>query len=43
MLGEMTKLYQQNIRNSPLWEEMVRQFGEEGAEGILRKFRVKLG
>ena len=43
MLDEMTELYQQNIRNSPLWEEMVKQFGEEEAERILREFRVKLG
>ncbi len=43
MLDEMTRLYQQNIRNSPLWEEMVKQFGEEEAERILREFQVKLG
>ncbi len=43
ILDEMTRLYQQNIRNSPLWEEMVKQFGEEEAERILREFQVKLG
>jgi hypothetical protein len=31
-LDEMTRVYQQNIRESPLWEEMVREFGEEEAE-----------
>lgn len=31
-LDEMTRVYQQNIRESPLWEEMVREFGEEESE-----------
>jgi len=41
-LDEMTRVYQQNIRESPLWEEMVREFGEEEAERILREFRVEV-
>ena len=39
-LDEMTGSYQQKIRESPLWDEMVREFGEEEAERILRGFRV---
>lgn len=38
----MTGRYQQEIRESALWDEMVREFGEEEAERILRKFRVEI-
>jgi hypothetical protein len=38
----MTRLYRQNIRSSPLWDEMVREFGEEAAERMLREFRVEV-
>lgn len=39
----MTKEYQQQIRNSPLWTEMVHAYGEEeGAEQWLKKFRVEI-
>jgi hypothetical protein len=41
-LDEMARVYQQNIRESPLWEEMVREFGEEEAERFLREFRVEI-
>jgi len=34
--------YQQRIRESPLWDEMVREFGEEEAERILKEFRVEI-
>ena len=42
MLNEMTGSYQQKIRKSPLWDEMVREFGEEEAERILKEFRVEI-
>ena len=42
LLDEMTKVYQQNIRNSPLWDMMVREFGIDEAERLLQEFRVKL-
>ena len=42
MLDDMTRRYQQKIRESPLWDEMVREFGAEEAERILRKFRVEI-
>ena len=38
----MTKEYQQQIRNSPLWTEMVHAYGEEEAEQMLKKFRVEI-
>jgi hypothetical protein len=28
-LDEMTRVYQQSIRQSTLWDEMVREFGEK--------------
>src|SRR5262249_49301768 len=40
--GEATKPYQKEIRNSPLWDDMVRQFGEKKAERLLLEFRVEL-
>jgi hypothetical protein len=42
MLDDMTLRYQKEIRNSPLWDEMVREFGEEEAERVLREFRVEI-
>jgi hypothetical protein len=38
----MTRRYQQEIRNSSSWDEMVREFGEKEAEQILREFRVEI-
>lgn len=37
----MTKEYQEMVRNSPLWDEMVKQNGEKGAEILLKEFQVK--
>jgi hypothetical protein len=42
MLEEMTKQYQENIRNSPLWGMMVKQFGREKAEELLKACRAEL-
>jgi hypothetical protein len=42
MLAEMTRVYQENIRNSPLWERIVQQYGPEMAEKILKECRVEL-
>ena len=39
----LTQLYQQNIRNSPLWNQMVSEFGIEKAEQLLKEFRVQPG
>ena len=40
-LAEFTRHYQENIRSSPLWDEMVQRFGKEKAERLLREFRVE--
>jgi hypothetical protein len=40
-LEEATKAYQENIRNSPLWEQMVKELGEEQAEKLLSQCRVE--
>lgn len=39
----LTQLYQLNIRNSPLWDEMVSEFGIEKAEQLLKEFRAQPG
>jgi len=39
----LTELYQQNIRNSPMWDEMVREFGLEKAEALLKQCRAEPG
>jgi hypothetical protein len=41
-LERMTQLYQEQIRNSPMWDEMVREFGPEKAEELLRQCRAEL-
>jgi len=43
MLDELTRRYQQNIRQSPLWDQMVEEFGAEEAERMLQEFRAELG
>ena len=40
-LAALTRAYQAHIRNSPLWDEMVREFGVERAEQLLQEFRVE--
>ena len=40
-MAELTKRYQENIRKSPLWDEMVRRFGKQKAELLLREFRAE--
>jgi len=42
LLEQLTEQYQQNIRNSALWEEIVRRFGPEEAERILKEFRIEV-
>jgi hypothetical protein len=38
----MTKAYQQKIRKSPLWKQMVRDYGQEQAEEMLKAFQVEV-
>lgn len=40
---KMTKKYQNNIRKSPLWHKMVKEYGKEKAEEMLCDFKVKIG
>jgi len=37
----MSKEYQRNIRKSPLWKQMVTEYGKEKAEKMLEEFRVE--
>lgn len=41
-LEQMTKEYQKQIRNSPLWNEMVKKYGKEEAEKLLRNFKAEI-
>jgi hypothetical protein len=41
-LEKMTQEYQKNIRNSPLWDEMVKEFGEEKAKELLKEFKAEV-
>jgi len=42
-LEEMTREYQRQIRKSPLFKKMLKQYGNEKAEELLKEFKVKLG
>jgi hypothetical protein len=37
---EMTREYQDEIRHSFIWDEMVEKHGVDGAEELLKEFRV---
>lgn len=41
-LDLLTENFQKELRNSPTWEQMVEQFGEEEAEKLLKQCRAKL-
>jgi len=41
LLDAASKAYQESIRKSPLWDEMVKEFGEEKAEQLLSQCRVQ--
>ena len=42
MLEEMTRQYQEQVRHSPLWGEMVKKYGEKQAEELLKECRAEL-
>ncbi len=42
MLEQMTRAYQEQIRKSSLWNEMVREFGPQKAEALLKQCRAEL-
>jgi hypothetical protein len=39
---EMTRKYQEEIRNSPLWDKMLKKFGREKSEELLKECQVKI-
>jgi hypothetical protein len=41
-LDAMTRQFQESIRNSPMWDDMVRQFGKKKAEELLLQCRANL-
>jgi hypothetical protein len=41
-VAKMTEEYQNQIRNSPLWKDMVRQFGLKKAEELLKQCQVEI-
>jgi hypothetical protein len=36
----LDKSYQESIRNSPIFDEMVKKFGKKRAEKLLKEFKV---
>ncbi|PCI09340.1 MAG: hypothetical protein COB77_00020 [Gammaproteobacteria bacterium] len=41
-MDTMTKEYQKQIKSSPFWAELVKQYGEEKAEEILSEFKAEI-
>jgi hypothetical protein len=39
---QATAIFQQELRQSPLWVKMVAEFGEEEAEKLLQQFRLDI-
>lgn len=40
---QMTQDYQKRIRNSPMWDEWIKQFGKKKAEEMLKECVAKSG
>jgi hypothetical protein len=41
-LERLSKSYQDSIRNSPMWADMVKEFGEAKAEKLLAQCRAEV-
>lgn len=41
-VAAMTSAYRERIRKSPLWDQMVREFGEQKATEMLMEFTVRI-
>jgi hypothetical protein len=41
-IEKMSKEYQNQVRSSPLWDEMVNEFGKEKAEELLKEFKAEV-
>ena len=39
-IEQMTKEYQNKVRNSPMWDDMVSEYGLEKAEELLKEFKA---
>jgi hypothetical protein len=42
LLQDISRRYRDQIRQSPLWDEMVAQFGVQEAERLLSQFGIEL-
>ena len=42
-LEQMTKDYQEKIRQSPMWDEIVNEYGHKKAEELLKQCKAELG
>ena len=42
-LDKMTQSYQKQVRHSPMWKQMVQEFGKAKAAERLKEFQVKPG
>ncbi len=42
-LEQMTKDYQEKIRQSPMWDKMVKEYGHKKAEELLKQCKAELG
>lgn len=40
-LDSLSEKYQKNLRSSPMWKEMVKEFGQQEAEALLKQCRVE--
>ncbi len=41
-LARLSKSYQESIRNSPMWTDMVKEFGEAKAKKLLAQCRAEV-
>ena len=41
-LERMTVEYQNRVKKSPMWEMMVKEYGEKKAEEMLKEFQVQV-
>lgn len=41
-IEQMTKKYQNQIRNSPMWDDLVSEYGLEKAEELLKEFKAEV-
>jgi hypothetical protein len=42
LLEELSRNLQEQLRHSPLWNELIEQYGQERAEQILQRCRAQL-